>query len=94
MNEVNRAGIAGGRGTRWLFAGIPIEKPGYLLEFHDKSSGSSLDESTWIPCRLPQISPRNHRRRRALDARSSSCETTSCQRMHLHHHQAKHPASI
>ncbi|WP_433937114.1 glycoside hydrolase family 16 protein [Sorangium cellulosum] len=36
------------------FPANPIEKPGYLLEFHDEFSGASLDESKWIPCHLPQ----------------------------------------
>ncbi|AUX32783.1 MULTISPECIES: hypothetical protein [Sorangium] len=80
------------------FPANPIEKPGYLLEFHDEFSGPSLDESKWIPCHLPQwCSAREaaaNFRCRALDASSRSCETTSCQRMHLLHHQAKHPASI
>lgn len=34
----------------------PIEKPGYLLEFHDEFSGPSVDESKWIPYHLPQWS--------------------------------------
>lgn len=36
----------------------PIEKPGYLLEFHDDFAGPSLDETKWIPHHLPQWSSR------------------------------------
>lgn len=38
------------------FPANPLEKPGYRLEFHDEFDGTSVDESKWIPCHLPQWS--------------------------------------
>jgi hypothetical protein len=36
----------------------PIEKPGYVLEFHDEFTGAELDSAKWLPFHLPQWSSR------------------------------------
>jgi hypothetical protein len=34
----------------------PLEKPGYLLEFHDEFDGSELDQAKWLALYLRQWS--------------------------------------
>ncbi|NLH00009.1 MAG: glycoside hydrolase family 16 protein [Chloroflexi bacterium] len=36
----------------------PLEKPGYVLEFHDEFDGPELDTRKWVPYYLPQWSSR------------------------------------
>lgn len=40
------------------FPANPIEKTGYVLEFHDEFEGTSLDTSKWLPFYLPHWSSR------------------------------------
>jgi hypothetical protein len=42
--------------SRGDFPANPLDKPGYVLEFHDEFDGPDLDLSKWIPCYLPQWS--------------------------------------
>jgi len=41
------------------FPANPIDKPGYLLEFHDEFPGTSVDRQKWLPFHLPQWSSRH-----------------------------------
>jgi Glycosyl hydrolases family 16 len=40
------------------FPADPIDKPGYILEWHDEFDGPDLDRSKWLPFYLPQWSSR------------------------------------
>lgn len=42
----------------------PLEKPGYMLEFHDEFEDGSLNLDKWIPYYLPQWSSRERSRAR------------------------------
>lgn len=44
--------------THGDFPPNPLEKPGYLLEFHDEFDGDRLNTDHWLPFYLPQWSSR------------------------------------
>jgi hypothetical protein len=47
-----------GSAARGDFPSNPMDKPGYLLEFHDEFPGPAVDEGKWLPFHLPQWSSR------------------------------------